>query len=64
MLICQEIISEYDTENQQYLSYSDFKNLVLPAANESLRGFVTEKRNRTPKSKKRSPKKKGANADL
>jgi len=41
---CQNIINEFDSSADQSMQYFEFQNLVLPAANQSLRDYVSYRR--------------------
>lgn len=41
---CQAIINEYDSSADRTMQYFEFQNLFLPAANQSLRDYVTYRR--------------------
>lgn len=37
---CQDIISEFDSNQDQTMSYEEFENCFLPAANQTMRDYV------------------------
>lgn len=41
---CQAIINEYDSSADKTMQYFEFQNLFLPAANQSLRDYVSYRR--------------------
>jgi hypothetical protein len=41
---CQQIIDEFDSSADKSMQFFEFQNLILPAANQSLRDYVTYRR--------------------
>lgn len=42
MEVCEEIVSEFDNDLIGLLAYKEFKNMVLPAANEKMRTYLLD----------------------